>query len=53
MWRAALAGAAFACASCAGGFTPIDAPNPNETQRGAPGLFSGPNGEFTVFETDL
>ena len=50
MLRAALAGLALACAACAGDYTPIEPPNPTETRRGEPGLFSGPDGEFTVFE---
>jgi len=50
MTRAALAVLCLACAACAGAYAPIEPPNPTETRRGEPGLFSGADGEFTVFE---
>lgn len=51
--RLALAAACLGCAACAGSYTPIETPNPTETRRGEPGLFSGPDGEFTVFQGTL
>lgn len=45
---AVLAAACLMAGGCA--LTPIDAPNPTEMRRGEPGLFSGPDGEFVIFQ---
>lgn len=39
--------ALLALAGC--GSTPFDVAQPGEMKRGEPGLFSGPDGVFTIF----